>query len=58
MSTTVNDLAEAAVAEAVISSDDADEALLREADRRKKELADAIVDQDRARLRNKAAFHP
>ena len=58
MSTTVNDLAEAAVAEAVISSDDADEALLRETDRRKKELADAIVDQDRARLRNKAAFHP
>ena len=58
MSTTVNDLAEAAVAEAVISSGDADEALLRETDRRTKELADAIVDQDRARLRNKAAFHP
>ena len=58
MSTILNDLAEAAVAEAVISSDDADEALEREADRRKKQLADAIADQDRARRRNKAAFHP
>jgi hypothetical protein len=58
MSTTLNELAEASVAEAVISPDEADEALQREADRRKKELADAIADQDRARLRNKAAFHP
>jgi hypothetical protein len=57
VSTTLNDLAEASVAEAV-SPDDADEALQREADRRKTELADAIADQDRARLRNKAAFHP
>ena len=56
MSTTLNDLAEASVAEAVMP--DADEALQREADSRKKELADAIADQDRARLRNKAAFHP
>lgn len=58
MSTTLNDLAEASVAEAVISPDEADEALQREADRRKKELAEAIADQDRARLRNKGAFHP
>jgi hypothetical protein len=58
MSTILNDLAEAAVAETVISSDDADEALQREADRRKKEIADAIADQDRSRRRNKAAFHP
>jgi hypothetical protein len=58
MSTILNDLAEAAVAETLISSDDADEALQREADRRRKELADAIADQDRARRRNKAAFHP
>jgi hypothetical protein len=58
MSTILNDLAEAAVAEAVFSSDDVDEALEREADRRKRQLADAIADQDRARLRNKAAFHP
>ena len=58
MSTTLNDLAEASLADAVISSDDADEALQREADRQKKELADAIAAQDRARLRNKAAFHP
>jgi hypothetical protein len=58
MSTTLNELAEASVAEAVISPDEADEALQREADRRKKELAEAIADQDRARLRNKAAFHP
>jgi hypothetical protein len=58
MSTILNDLAEAAVAEAVISSDDADEALEREADRRKRQLAEAIADQDRARSRNKAAFHP
>jgi hypothetical protein len=57
VSTTLNDLAEASVAEAV-SPDDADEALQREADRRKRELADAIAAQDRARLRNKAAFHP
>ena len=58
MSTILNDLAEAAVAETVISSDDADEALQREADRRKKEIVDAIADQDRSRRRNKAAFHP
>jgi hypothetical protein len=58
MSTILNDLAEAAVTQAVISPDEADETLQREADRRKKELADAIADQDRARLRNKAAFHP
>jgi hypothetical protein len=62
MSTTLNDLAEASVAEAsvaeAVSPDDADEALQREADRRKRELADAIAAQDRARLRNKAAFHP
>ncbi len=58
MSTTLNDLAEASVAEAVISPDEADETLQREADRRKKELAEAIADQDRTRLRNKAAFHP
>ncbi|MET0214342.1 MAG: hypothetical protein ABW292_15125 [Vicinamibacterales bacterium] len=58
MSTTLNDLAEASVAEAVISPDEADEALQREADRRKKELAEAIADQDRTRLRNKGAFHP
>ena len=57
-STILNDLAEAAVAEAVISSDDADEALERESDRRQRQLADAIADQDRARRRNKAAFHP
>jgi len=57
VSTTLNDLAEASLAEAV-SPDEADEALQREDDRRQKELADAIVDQDRARLRNKAAFHP
>jgi hypothetical protein len=57
MSTTLNDLAEASVPEAV-SPDDADAALQREADRRKRELADAIAAQDRARLRNKAAFHP
>ena len=58
VSTTLNDLAEASLADAVISSDDADEALQREADRRTQELADAIAAQDRARLRNKAAFHP
>jgi hypothetical protein len=58
VSTTLNDLAEAAAADAVISPDDADEASQREADRRKKELADAIADQDRTRIRNKAAFHP
>jgi hypothetical protein len=51
-------VAEAAVAEAVICPDDADEALEREADRRKRQRADAIADQDRARRRNKAAFHP
>jgi hypothetical protein len=56
MSTTLNDLAEASAAEAV--SPNADDALQREADGRKKELADAIAAQDRARLRNKAAFHP
>ena len=58
MSTTLNDLAEASVAEAVISPDETDEALQREADRRKRQLADAIADQDRTRRRNKAAFHP
>jgi hypothetical protein len=58
VSTTLNDLAEASVAETIISPDDADEALQREADRRRRELADAIADQERARLRNKAAFHP
>jgi hypothetical protein len=58
MSTILNDLAEAAVTQAVISPDEADETLQREADRRKKDLADAIAAQDRARLRNKAAFHP
>jgi hypothetical protein len=58
MSTALNDLAEAAIAETIISPDEADEALQREADRRKKEIADAIADQGRARVRNKAAFHP
>jgi hypothetical protein len=58
MSTTLNDLAEASVAEAVVSRDEEEEALQREADRRKRQLADAIADQDRARRRNKAAFHP
>ena len=56
MSSRLNDLAEASVAEAV--RPDADEALQREADRRKTEVHDAIAAQDRARLRNKAAFHP
>ena len=58
MSTTLNDLAEASVAEAVVSRDEEEEALQREADRRKRQLADAIADQDRTRRRNKAAFHP
>lgn len=58
MSTALNDLAEAAIAETIISPDEADEALRREADRQKKDLAAAIADQERARLRNKAAFHP
>lgn len=58
MSTALNDLAEAAIAETIISPDEADEALQREADRQKKDLAAAIADQERARLRNKAAFHP
>jgi hypothetical protein len=58
MSTALNDLAEAAIAETIISPDEADEALQREADRREKELAEAIADQDRTRLRNKGAFHP
>jgi hypothetical protein len=59
MSTTLNVLAERSVAEAVSAdADDTDDALQREADRRQKELADAIAAHDRARLRNKAAFHP
>lgn len=58
MSTTLNDLAEASVGDTVISPADADETLQREADRREKELADAIAAQERARRRNKAAFHP
>lgn len=58
VSTTLNDLAEASIAEAVISPDDTDEALQRGANRRQKEFADAIAAQDGARLRNKAAFHP
>jgi hypothetical protein len=56
MSTTLNALAEASVVEPV--SPDADDALQREADRPKTELADAIAAQDRARRRNRAAFHP
>jgi hypothetical protein len=43
VSTTLNDLADASLADAVISSDDADEALQREADRRKQKLPDAIA---------------
>jgi hypothetical protein len=59
VSTKLNELAETCcVANAVVSPGDADEALQREADRRKKELADAIAAQDKVRLRNKAAFHP
>ena len=58
MSTALNELADAAIAETIISPDEADEALQRVADRRKKDLAAAIADQERARLRNKAAFHP
>jgi hypothetical protein len=59
-STTLNALAETAVKEAVGPdvSPDTDDALQRESDRRQKDLADAIADQARARLRNKAAFHP
>jgi hypothetical protein len=37
---------------------DADEAPARDADRRKKEIADAIAAQEKARVVNKPAFRP
>ena len=57
MSTTLNDLAEASVPEAV-SPDDADAALQREANRRKRELADAIAAQDRAHTTEQGRVPP
>jgi hypothetical protein len=47
-----------ALAGASTEERDSDEALQREDDRRRQDIADAIADQDRARRRNKATFRP
>ena len=56
LSTALHALAAAATEERLVSG--SDDALQREDDRRKQEVAEAIAAQDRARRRNKATFHP